>query len=336
MSNSRSLRKRRNKRRRRKGIIALFAFILLAFSSYTAYEFLAGKHRSLNNQTASAENAFSETTESLYKDEFKGVDNGDDQMMVLLLGIDQRGSEVSRTDTMMLAQYDKKTQSTKIVSLMRDMYVDIPGHGKNKLNAAFAIGGPELLRETIAENFGVEAEYYSIIDFNGFTEIVDTLSPDGVEIDVEKDMQYTSGDGSTNIDLKQGDQTLSGDELLGYVRFRSDASGDFGRVERQQKVIQILKDELLSVQGVLKAPRLVGSIQPYIDTNLSGTSILNAGKDILFQSSGSIDMMSVPTNDNVWNERKDYPVGLVLNHDFVETAQTLEQFFEEEKESDVS
>ncbi|WP_027953526.1 LCP family protein [Halobacillus kuroshimensis] len=336
MSNSRSLRKRRNKRRRRKGIIALFAFILLAFSSYTAYEFLAGKHRSLNNQTASAENAFSETTESLYKDEFKGVDNGDDQMMVLLLGIDQRGSEVSRTDTMMLAQYDKKTQSTKIVSLMRDMYVDIPGHGKNKLNAAFAIGGPELLRETIAENFGVEAEYYSIIDFNGFTEIVDTLSPDGVEIDVEKDMQYTSGDGSTNIDLKQGNQTLSGDELLGYVRFRSDASGDFGRVDRQQKVIQILKDELLSVQGVLKAPRLVGSIQPYIDTNLSGTSILNAGKDILFQSSGSIDMMSVPTNDNVWNERKDYPVGLVLNHDFVETAQTLEQFFEEEKESDVS
>ncbi|WP_242520164.1 LCP family protein [Halobacillus kuroshimensis] len=336
MSNSRSLRKRRNKRRRRKGIIALFALILLAFSSYTAYEFLAGKHRSLNNQTASAENAFSETTESLYKDEFKGVDNGDDQMMVLLLGIDQRGSEVSRTDTMMLAQYDKKTQSTKIVSLMRDMYVDIPGHGKNKLNAAFAIGGPELLRETIAENFGVEAEYYSIIDFNGFTEIVDTLSPDGVEIDVEKDMQYTSGDGSTNIDLKQGNQTLSGDELLGYVRFRSDASGDFGRVDRQQKVIQILKDELLSVQGVLKAPRLVGSIQPYIDTNLSGTSILNAGKDILFQSSGSIDMMSVPTNDNVWNERKDYPVGLVLNHDFVETAQTLEQFFEEEKESDVS
>lgn len=336
MSNSRSLRKRRNKRRRRKGIIALFAFILLAFSSYTAYEFLAGKHRSLNNQTASAENAFSETTESLYKDEFKGVDNGDDQMMVLLLGIDQRGSEVSRTDTMMLAQYDKKTQSTKIVSLMRDMYVDIPGHGKNKLNAAFAIGGPELLRETIAENFGIEAEYYSIIDFNGFTEIVDTLSPDGVEIDVEKDMQYTSGDGSTNIDLEQGSRILSGDELLGYVRFRSDASGDFGRVERQQKVIQILKDELLSVQGVLKAPRLVGSIQPYIDTNLSGTSILNAGKDILFQSSGSIDMMSVPTNDNVWNERKDYPVGLVLNHDFVETAQTLEEFFEEDKESDVS
>lgn len=266
----------------------------------------------------------------------RGVDNGDDQMMVLLLGIDQRGSEVSRTDTMMLAQYDKNTKSTKVVSLMRDMYVDIPGHGKNKLNAAFAIGGPELLRETIAENFGIEAEYYSIIDFNGFTEIVNTLSPDGVEIDVEKDMKYTSGDGSTNIDLKEGTQTLSGNELLGYVRFRSDASGDFGRVERQQKVIQILKDELLSVQGVLKAPRLVGSIQPYIDTNISGTSILNAGRDILFQSSGSIDMMSVPTNDNVWNERKEYPVGLVLNHDFVETAQTLEEFFEEEKESDVS
>lgn len=336
MSNSRSLRKKRIKRRRRKGIIALIAFILLAFSSYTAYEFLAGKHHSLNNQTASAEDAYAETTESRYKDEFKGVDNGDDQMMVLLLGIDQRGSEVSRTDTMMLAKYDKNTKSTKVVSLMRDMYVDIPGHGKNKLNAAFAIGGPELLRETIAENFGIEAEYYSIIDFNGFTEIVNTLSPDGVEIDVEKDMKYTSGDGSTNIDLKEGTQTLSGNELLGYVRFRSDASGDFGRVERQQKVIQILKDELLSVQGVLKAPRLVGSIQPYIDTNISGTSILNAGRDILFQSSGSIDMMSVPTNDNVWNERKEYPVGLVLNHDFVETAQTLEEFFEEEKESDVS
>ncbi|WP_226576930.1 LCP family protein [Halobacillus litoralis] len=328
MSHSRSSHKQAKKRKRRKGIIAFLVLFFLLAVGYSGYEYLLGKHRSLSRQASAAEDApYVESAKSIYQDTFKGKDNGDDQWMVLLLGIDQRGAETSRTDTIMLAQYDRTTKSTKIASLMRDLYVDIPGHGFNKLNAAFAIGGPELLRETIEKNFQIEPEYYSIVDFNGFSQIVDILSPDGLEIDVEKDMQYVSGDETTNINLKEGVQTLNGEELLGYVRFRSDARGDFGRVERQQKVLSLLKDEILSFQGVLKTPRLIGSIQPYIDTNISSDKVLQAGKDALMGSIEDMDMLSIPTDDNVWNERKNYPVGLVLNHDRPKTAATLHQFF---------
>ncbi len=285
----------------------------------------------MSQQASAAESVDQvETVESVYKEEFNGSDNGDGKMTVLLMGVDQRGAEIARTDTIMIAEYDPAAQDAKIASLMRDLYVEIPGHGYNKLNAAFALGGPELLRETIEMNLGIDTEYYSIVDFQGFTQIVDTLSPEGMEVDVEKNMQYRSGDGTTDIQLQKGTQTLDGKELLGYVRYRSDARGDFARVERQQKVLQLMKDELLTFQGVLKAPRLIGNIQPYIDTNLGGSKMIQVGKDLLLNPVESMDMISIPTTDNVWDERKPYPIGLVLNHDEKSTKQTLQQFFEQE------
>ena len=312
----------------------MYALFLLLIIGFFGFEYLSGKHQAMNNQASAAETDDSiEIEESPYKDEFKGKDNGDGKMMVLLLGVDQRGQEIARTDTIMLAEYDPSSQSTKLASLMRDLYVDIPGHGYNKLNASFALGGPELLRQTISQNFGIEAEYYSIVDFNGFTQIVDTLVPDGVDLEIEKEMKYKSGDGSTNIDLQKGTQNLDGEELLGYVRFRSDARGDFARVERQQKVLGLLKDELLSVNGVLKAPRLIGNLQPYVDTNIGGSNILTVGKDLLLNPVESMDMLSIPTSDNVWDERKPHPIGLVLNHDEAKTTQTLQNFFNEEQEN---
>ncbi|WP_241655936.1 LCP family protein [Halobacillus litoralis] len=332
MSQKRSVRKLQKKRRKRKVFIALYCLFFLIVLGYAGYEYLLGKHQAMNNQASAEESGSSiEASASPYKDSFQGKDNGDSRMMVLLLGIDQRGTELARTDTIMLAEYDPESESTKIASLMRDTYVNIPDHGYNKLNAAFALGGPELLRETIAENFGIEAEYYSIIDFKGFTHIIDTLSPDGIEMNIEKDMHYVSGGGDTNIDLKEGNHTLDGEELLGYVRFRGDARGDFARVERQQKVIDILKDELVSFQGVLKAPRLIGTLQPYIDTNIGGSKILQLGKDLLMNPMEDVDMLSIPTTDNVWDERKAYPIGLVLNHDEEQTRNTLQLFFGNEE-----
>ncbi|WP_394218596.1 LCP family protein [Halobacillus trueperi] len=331
MSESRSLRKRSKRRRKRKLFIGMYALIFLLIISYSGYEYLAGKHQAMSQQASAAESVDQvETVESVYKEEFNGSDNGDGKMTVLLMGVDQRGAEIARTDTIMIAEYDPAAQDAKIASLMRDLYVEIPGHGYNKLNAAFALGGPELLRETIEMNLGIDTEYYSIVDFQGFTQIVDTLSPEGMEVDVEKNMQYRSGDGTTDIQLQKGTQTLDGKELLGYVRYRSDARGDFARVERQQKVLQLMKDELLTFQGVLKAPRLIGNIQPYIDTNLGGSKMIQVGKDLLLNPVESMDMISIPTTDNVWDERKPYPIGLVLNHDEKSTKQTLQQFFEQE------
>ncbi len=88
-----------------------------------------------------------------------GVKDENGRINILLLGVDSRGEEKSRTDSMMIAQVDPKTNETKIVSLMRDMYVQIPGYKGYKLNTAFYLGGPELLRQTIKENFGIDVQY---------------------------------------------------------------------------------------------------------------------------------------------------------------------------------
>src|SRR5690606_27198972 len=156
---------------------------------------------------------------------------------------DARGEERSRADTIMMAQYHPDKGTYKLISFMRDMYVDIPGHGKNKINAALALGGPELLRKTIKENFDVEIQYYSIIDFEGFVHLIDEAFPNGVEVEVEKRMSANIG-----VTLEPGLQRLDGEHLLGYVRFRQDAVGDFGRVERQQKVMKEVASQFTSFQ----------------------------------------------------------------------------------------
>ncbi|UOR13135.1 LCP family protein [Halobacillus amylolyticus] len=327
MTAKRSVRRRKRRLRKKRLFVAALLLIFITTLGYSGYQYMMGKQESLGKVSGEDGEVQLEEISSKYKEEFKGVDNHDGKTNVLLLGVDQRGSETPRSDTIMIAQYDPENESAKLVSIMRDTYVNIPGHGYNKINAAFAFGGPELLRQTIAENFGVETEYYAIIDFTGFTHIVNTLAPNGLKVDVEKDMKYNGGE-DTNINLEAGTQRLNGDELLGYARYRSDARGDFARVERQQKVIKLLKDELLSFSGVLKAPRLIGTIQPYVDTNMGSGKILTLGKDFILNPPKDIETLSIPTDDNVQNLRKPYPIGLVLAHNEQETAQTIQEFLE--------
>ncbi|SDJ44562.1 LCP family protein [Salimicrobium halophilum] len=323
MAPSRALRRRKRRKRKRKLLVALLMIMTLTVAGYTAVEYINGKQNAEGKSSANAEDTL-EKEKSEYAKEWNGTDNGDGKTNVLLLGSDQRENEEARTDTIMIAQYEPGEQSAKLVSLMRDTYVKIPGHGYNKINAAFAIGGPELMRKTIKENFGVEMEYFAVVDFDGFTEIVDTIAPNGLEIDVEKDMYYQDSTGI--IDLEEGTQKLSGKELLGYARFRKDQEGDYGRVRRQQQVISRLKEELISLNGVLKAPRLIGTVQPYMDMNIGTGKTLSLGKDFLLNPVEDIEKLRIPTDENVWNERKEYPIGLVLAHDEEKTKETIQEF----------
>lgn len=245
---------RPKKRRLRKGR-ALFSLLLLCIIVLVGYSVM--QYRSgleLANDTKVAQEDFSGDT-------VKGdIEN------YLLLGIDSRGEEKSRTDTMMVLSWDKKTNNVKLVSLMRDIYADIPGYQSYKLNTAYYLGGVQLLKETISNMFGLPIHHYAIIDFKNFESLVDILAPNGVEIDVEKDMSEKIG-----VALKQGVHNLNGKELLGYARFRHDAEGDFGRVARQQKVIEALKNEVLAPQNILNLPKFVGAAQGYVTTDYSSS-----------------------------------------------------------------
>ncbi|WP_108670459.1 LCP family protein [Peribacillus acanthi] len=241
---------------------------------------------------------------------------------ILLLGIDSLNEkQTSRSDSIMLGQFNTKTEALKLVSIMRDTYVKIPDQGKNKINAAFSLGGPELLRKTIKENFGIDVSYYALVDFKGFEKIVDTLTPSGIEIDVEKKMSKNIG-----VTLQPGLQKLHGKELLGYARFRYDARGDFARVERQQKVMNALKDELISLNGISKLPKIIGTVQPYIDTNMEPMMAIGIVKDIVLNKS-EITTMIIPIKGS-FSETRVKHAGQVLIPDLEMNKKALIDFLD--------
>ena len=257
------------------------------------------------------------------KSAFKGVEDLE-KINVLLLGVDSN-SEEGRTDTIMVAQYDPETGSAKLASIMRDSYVSIPGHKDNKINQAYNYGGAELVRQTIKENFGIDVQYYAKVNFDGFASVVDVLSPNGVEIDVEKRMKYTDRAGGLYIDFQPGIQRLNGEALLEYARFRHDAESDFGRVRRQQQVIAAVKDELISINGFTKLPKMMGTITPYIDTNIGTTKILALGKNFLMNPK-EIETIRIPVDGSFENKSYSH-AGSVLAIDREENKQAIQDFF---------
>ncbi|PFG06180.1 LCP family protein [Bacillus sp. es.034] len=303
---SRLDRKTKRKKRGRKVILVLL-ILIFSLIGYAAFQFYSGYKMAGEDQM-----------QEDYK--FNGVKDENGKVNVLLLGVDSRGEEKSRTDTMMLAQIDPKTNETKLVSFMRDIYAEIPGYKNYKLNTAFYLGGPELLRKTIKQNFDLDIQYYMIVDFKGFEQSVDILAPEGIEMDVEKAMSENIG-----VSLEPGVQNLNGKELLGYARFRHDENGDFGRVERQQKVIAALKDEALSIGGVTKLPKMAGSIQPYIQTNMSKLDQISIAKDILLSNTSDMDKLTLPVEGSYTNGSYS-GVGSVLEIDFEENIQALKDF----------
>lgn len=280
---------------------------------FTIYQYIEGTVKTLNQPLKKVEG----------KRAFQGEKNNlEGAVNVLLLGSDSRGEEQARTDTIMVAHFDPQSHKIKIISLMRDMLVSVPEHGQQKLNAAFSYGGPELLRETIKNNFGLDLHYYAIVDFKGFEKAVDLLVPNGIEVDVPYEMSY-----GIDVKLEEGKQQLHGKELLGYVRFRHDRLSDFGRIQRQQEVISKLKEEAVGLKSVGKLPELLDLLNTYIDTNIESSTLLTIGTDILTKNSSEIETLRIPEDgsfENITHEE----LGAVLEVDFQQNKEALNTFLD--------
>ncbi|EKA3136764.1 LCP family protein [Enterococcus faecium] len=218
---------------------------------------------------------------------------------VALIGSDARSKdENGRSDSLMVAQYDQKTQQAKLISIMRDSYVDIPGYGMDKINAAYSYGGVDLLNQTLKENFKFEAPYYASITFQDFI--------DGVYI-------------------KKGKQVMDGNTLLQYARFREDEEGDFGRIRRQQQVIKAISQQLKDVTSIFKLPKAVGKLLGSIQTNLPESVLLDCGMDFLKDDNKKIDTLSVPV-DGSWDFNDNTPSGSVLELDLTKNQEAIKKF----------
>lgn len=205
-------------------------------------------------------------------------------------------TEGRRTDTMLLL-YIPPSGSSALVSLPRDSLVSIPGHDKNKLNAAYAFGGAPLLVETIEQNTGVRIDGYLEIGFVGLVDMVDAVG--GIEVCPESPMQ----DEDAHIDIPAGCQTLDGVTALGYVRMRkSDPRGDLGRIERQREVIaQVMKEATspLSILNPLTYWRLnMAAAKSVARSDETGLVALGAIGYGLFQTSTGAGLsLTVPVAD---------------------------------------
>jgi LCP family protein required for cell wall assembly len=204
-----------------------------------------------------------------------------ERVNILVLGGDSRGltksDEVPRSDSMMVISIEPNTKKAFLLSILRDTYVKIPGHGEDRINAALALGGPRLAMKTVSNLLGIPVQYYVYTDFKGFIGVIDAMG--GVSLDVEKDMNYTDGedDHIYDIHLKKGFQHLDGKTALQYVRFRHDALSDFARADRQRKFLTAISAEMQTPSSLIKLPQILHAIDPYIETNISVSDMYKLG-----------------------------------------------------------
>ena len=185
---------------------------------------------------------------------------------VLVVGLDNVEGG-SRTDAIALAIFDAENKGLRIASIPRDSRVYIPGRSWDKINHAYVYGGIKLLRETLVNLTGIPIDYFVKINYNSFPRIIDAIG--GVDIYVEKKLHYNDYSGKLFINIPKGQQHMDGKTALGYVRFRHDPLGDIGRVQRQQKFVDIVMKKLKSPSIITRIPALMNEVIAAVDTDLA-------------------------------------------------------------------
>ena len=223
---------------------------------------------------------------------------------VLLIGADEKSDVGFRgnSDTMMIASISKTDKTVRLVSLMRDLYVPISGHSDNKLNSAYCTGGPELLKETIENDFKVSIDHTVVVHFDTFEEIIDMLG--GVEVEInEKEAEFIDSS------LSAGKVNLTGHQALRFSRIRkikSDIYGhdDFGRTCRQRTVLNALfqKYKDMSYTEIVST---VDKVLPKVTTDMSADVIVKCAALVFSYGIGDIDSLRIPL-DNAYEGKNVY------------------------------
>lgn len=232
---------------------------------------------------------------------------------ILLLGVDARKShEVPRSDSMIIATIDKKHKKIKLTSLMRDMLVSMKGHGlmeglnQDKLNHAFAYGGPLLTLKTVNENFKTDIRDYVKVDFLGLEKIIDAVG--GIEINVtqpEIKLINVYVDEVSEIDntkhihvVNSGSKILNGRQTVAYSRIRNVGNEDFQRTERQRTVLKQLFNKA-SKLNILELDKAIGKFLPYVETSMDESKIINLSSYVLVNKISQIDQLRLPIDGHL-------------------------------------
>lgn len=259
-----------------------------------------------------------------------------DWLNILLLGTDARGStKYLRTDTMIVLSVNTKTSEIKLASIMRDIWVQIPGYGGQKLNAACVYGGPELTIQIINEYFGLNIEKYALVNMQCLVEVVDALG--GVELNVTpaesgairrlnaSSVGAKDGSGKYISDaVPSGENVLlNGKQVLAYSRIRKSDS-DYARTSRQRNVLVAIARKMQSV-SVLRLAGIVTTMLQYVETNLSFDEIMSIAGVCMKADLGNLSEFRIPADGtfdagmygNTWCIKPDFEANAKALHEFI-------------------
>ncbi|MET3696815.1 LytR family transcriptional attenuator [Bacillus oleivorans] len=290
---------KRKKKRKRWVVLFVVLLFLLGGAGIMAAEFWSSIYETREPIDEDLKNAIENKKNELDPDSLllKDRKKGNGPFTVLLLGVDTYDAEQGRTDTMMVAIVDPKDNEVSLVSIPRDMRVEIIGRGEyGKINSAYAWGGINMSIATVEHFLEIPIDYYATVDFKGFQALVDAIG--GIELNVEKSMTFWDRLTKQNVSFQAGPQTLNGFEALNYARFRGDAEGDFGRNRRQQQVVSAILDQTIDLRNVTNLTEISEALGDNVRTDISFTKMVSLAGSLKMSGDEveSIKYDAYPTN----------------------------------------
>ena len=315
---------------RKKIILSIIISLIVMISGTCTFYYNYIKNKTYAEYTPPVKTTQVDNTEKEVEyDVVDGITN------ILLIGTDARElDEDARADSIIIATLDSNSKKIKLTSLFRDTLVDIPGYGEAKLNAAMAIGGKELLIETISETYDIYLDKFAIINFWGFEAIIDQIG--GLEIDV-KDYQIEElnkyiGESTGGNDCpvtEAGLQVLNGKQALSYARIRYNVGDEYERTERQREVLFKVAEKLKETKPS-KYLGIMNKMLDYISTNITPMEALNLAYTIFKFPTLETEQLQIPqTNLSYTMDYKN--IGSVFIIDREQNAQVLHYFIFEDK-----
>ena len=293
--NRQSIKKRRKKKKWKRILLVALIILLIPLSyvgylMYTAYDAANGSYEELERGDKS-------------KLREKAVQIDKEPFSVLLMGIENyaSGGKGGRSDTLMVATFDPRNETMKLLSIPRDTRLEIAEtHKIDKITHSYN-GGKERTIETVENFLEIPIDYYATVNFKGFVNIIDYLG--GVTVDVPFDFwDYKGGDWDTKFYYTEGQMTLNGEEALTYARMRKkDPRGDFGRNDRQKQIVMAMIDKMSSPSALLKLDKVTKEIGKNVETNFKVNYLLALRENFPNFKSNKVETLTISGYDQTIN-----------------------------------
>lgn len=343
-------------RKRRRGLFLLLTVIIIFVSGCIARSIYQGQNYNdptiydpVTLEPKKPEGIFTRLKHFIFSKDVKLEGQRSDRINILLLGMGGVGHDGPfLTDTIIIASIKPSTGEVAMISIPRDLGVDIPGFGWGKINHANSIGevkktnwGAAFATEVVEDTFNIDINYYTRVDFKAFEEIVDEVG--GVNVNVERtfsDYQYPApNDEYRTVSFSKGEQSMNGSRALIYARSRHGNNGegsDFARARRQQKVLLALKEKIFSVRTLanpVHIHNIIKSLDKHLTTNMSFSDIIALVKMARELDTGNIITLVLDNGVDGYLENSHSSSGAFIlrpkTGNFDEINQAIENIFED-------